>query len=199
MIVSLMMENNPQILLSAGFNRLMEVETEYHKVLETYWHQENFLTGRWWFLVALSVIPAVIWWILSDKRNLVEITAFGLFYGVAAILLDSIGSNAMVWTYPVRFSPYITPELYPYDIGVVIIPFMLVYQRWGKSFGLFFISTGLLSAIVSFGAEPFMEWLGIYKGITWKHIYSFPIYWLLGIISWWIIHWFKLLEQKHTL
>ncbi|CAM4016900.1 CBO0543 family protein [Mesobacillus thioparans] len=179
------------VLGSISLQQLLDAEAKYHKILRTYWHENNFLTYEWWFLVILSIVPAIIWWLKVDKTKLIENTAFGLFYGVTAIFLDSIGSNAMVWTYPVRLTPYLNPQLYPYDVGVVIIPFMLVYQRFSTSFKQFFIATGLLSAFLAFLAEPFMVHLGIYKEFTWKHIYSFPIYWLLGLMCWAIIKKFK--------
>ena len=179
------------VLNSISLQELLDAEAKYHHVLRTYWHENNFLTYNWWFLVILSIVPAIVWWIRVDKTRLIENTAFGLFYGVIAIFLDSIGSNAMVWTYPVRLTPYLNPQLYPYDVGVVIIPFMFVYERYSMSFKKFFISTGVLSLFLAFVAEPFMVHLGIYKEITWKHIYSFPIYWLIGIICWVIIRKFK--------
>ena len=179
------------ILTSISLQELIDAEVKYHKVLRTYWYENNFLTYKWWFLLVLSIVPAVVWWVRVDKTKLIENTAFGLFYGVTAIILDSIGSNAMVWTYPVRLTPYINPQLYPYDVGVVIIPFMMVYQKFSMSFKKFFIATGVLSLFLAFVAEPFMVYLGIYKEITWKHIYSFPIYWLIGIMCWAIIKIFK--------
>lgn len=184
-------------LATISFHEFLEAEEQYHEILKSYWHTQNYFTLKWWFLIALSIIPAILWWVIVDKKNLVEITAFGLFYGVAAIILDSIGSNAMVWAYPVRLSPYINPELYPYDVGVVIIPFMLVYQKWKSSFRSFFFATGLLSLFLAFIAEPAMVWMGIYFQIIWKHVYSFPIYWMLGLICWFIINRFKALEQKN--
>lgn len=187
---------NLSYLATISFDEVMAAEKNYHVVFKSYWYQHNYLTLRWWFLVVLSIVPAVIWWIVVDKKNLIEITAFGLFYGVAAIIMDSIGSNAMVWAYPIRLSPYINPQMYPYDVGVVIIPFMLVYQRWNNTFKNFFIATGILSLFIAFIAETSMTAMGIYMQITWRHIYSFPIYWILGIICWWIIKHFKVLEKK---
>lgn len=186
---------NLSYLVTISFDEVRAAENNYHELFKAYWYQHNYLTPRWWFLVVLSVIPAIIWWLVVDKKNLIEITSFGLFYGVAAIFLDSIGSNAMVWAYPVRLSPYISPQMYPYDVGVVIIPFMLVYQRWSLSFKKFLISTGVLSAFLAFIAETSMAALGIYMQITWKHIYSFLIYWVLGIICWLIIKQFKALAK----
>ncbi|MBT2641269.1 hypothetical protein J7I80_03375 [Bacillus sp. ISL-41] len=179
------------ILNYISLQELLDAEAKYHRVLRIYWHENNFLTYKWWFLVALSIVPAIVWWVQVDKTKLIENTAFGLFYGVTAIFLDSIGSNAMVWTYPVRLTPYLNPQLYPYDVGVVIIPFMMVYQKFSMVFKKFFIATGVLSIFLAFVAEPFMVYMGIYKEITWKHIYSFPIYWLVGLMCWAIIKKFK--------
>jgi hypothetical protein len=186
----------PESLTIISLDELLEAERQYHKILKTYWHQNNFLKARWWFLVILSVVPAIIWWIAVDKKKIIENTAYGLFYGVTAIFLDSIGSNAMAWTYKVRLTPYLNPQLYPYDVGVVIIPFMLVYQRYSFSFRKFFAATGLLSFFLAFIAEPAMEWIEIYKELTWKHSYSFSIYWLLGLICWWVIRKFKTYENQ---
>jgi hypothetical protein len=179
------------ILNSISLQELLDAEAKYHRVLRTYWQENNFLTYKWWFLVVLSIVPAIVWWVQVDKKRLIENTAYGLFYGVTAILLDSIGSNAMVWTYPVRLTPYLNPQLYPYDVGVVIIPFMMVYQKFSMAFKKFFIATGVLSLFLAFVAEPFMVYMGIYKEITWKHMYSFPIYWLIGLMCWAIIIKFK--------
>lgn len=184
------------ILTSISLQELLDAEAKYHKVLRTYWYENNFLTYKWWFLLVLSIVPAIVWWVRVDKTKLIENTAFGLFYGVTAIFLDSIGSNAMVWTYPVRLTPYLNPQLYPYDVGVVIIPFMMVYQKFSMSFKKFFIATGALSLFLAFVAEPFMVYLEIYKEITWKHIYSFPIYWLIGLMCWAIIKKFKSYSSK---
>jgi hypothetical protein len=198
-ILSHYINHRTHILYSISLDELLKAEGNYHEVLRSYWYENNFLKARWWFLITLSIVPAIIWWIEVDKKKLIENTAFGLFYGVAAIFLDSIGSNAMVWTYPVRLTPYLNPQLYPYDVGVVIIPFMLVYQRYSYSFKKFFAATGLLSLFLAFVAEPGMVWLDIYMELTWKHIYSFPIYWLLGLICWVIIKKFKSYEKQHKM
>lgn len=198
-IIGQFLLHKTNVLSTVSLEELMKAERNYHEILRSYWHEKNFLTARWWFLVILSIVPALIWWMVVDKKKVIENTAFGLFYGVSAIFLDSIGSNAMVWTYPVRLTPYINPQLYPYDVGVVIIPFMLVYQRYSFSLKKFIIATGLLSLFLAFVAEPSMELLHIYKELTWKHIYSFPIYWSLGLICRAIIKKFKSLEKESKL
>lgn len=188
---------NLYTLNSLPIDHLIEVEKTYFESLNQYWKNHNYLTARWWFLVILSVLAPITWWKFIDKKRLIEITSFGLFYGVSAIILDSIGSNAMVWTYPVRLTPYIIPQLYPYDVGIVIVPFMYVYQRFGDKASKFLIANGILSVFLAFIAEPVMEILNIYQEITWRNIYSFPIYWLLGVICWLIIKRFKKIELNY--
>lgn len=179
-----------------SLNQLIEMKKKFNSALLNYWRENNFLSPQWWLVVILSIITPIIWYKLVDKTRISEITLLGLFYGISAIILDAIGSFAMVWFYPVRLTPYLYPQLYPYDTCILMIPFMLVYQRWGNNFKQFFIFTGLLSAFQAFFGEPFMEWLKIYQALTWKHIYSFPIYWGLGTFCWLLISLFKKIEQR---
>lgn len=187
---------NQHLLNSIPFDQVLEEEKKYYHLVRSYWQENNYLTPQWWLLVILSILSPIIWLILVDKKRITEITTFGLFYGISAVILDSIGSNAMFWTYIVSLSPYLHPQMYPYDIGIVIVPFMLVYQKWGNDFKKFLLYTGCLSAFLSFIAEPFMEWLKIYREFSWRHFYSFPIYWILGFVIWVIIKQFKKCEQQ---
>lgn len=175
---------------------LIQMEKTFYNSLQDFWREHNLYTWKWWLLVILSILSPITWWIFIDKQRITEVTAFGLFYGVSAIIFDSIGSSAMVWTYPVRLTPYVYPQLYPYDVGIVIIPFMLIYQRWGGNLKKFILISGLQSAFLAFLAERFMEFFNIYQEITWKNIYSFPIYWLLAIICCLIITKFNKIERR---
>ncbi|WP_010173743.1 CBO0543 family protein [Bacillus coahuilensis] len=185
-----------QLVNLIAFEEIVQLKREYMDSFISYWWEHNFLTPEWWVLVILSVLSPIVWWVLVNKKNIIVITLFGLFYGMAAIILDSIGSNAIIWSYPVQVSPYLFPQLYPYDVGIVLIPFMLVYQRYGENFKKFLFASLALSFFLAFVAEPIMEFFHIYKEITWKNIYSFPIYFLLAVICWWIVHEFKKIEQK---
>lgn len=184
------------IISTIPTNDLIKMEEIFYGSLMNFWKEHNLYTWEWWFLVLLSILSPIVWWKFINKRRITEITAYGLFYGVGAIILDSIGSNLMAWVYPVRLTPYLYPQLYPYDIGIVIIPFMLIYQRWGSNMIKFFLISGLQSAFIAFIAERFMTFIHVYHEITWKHIYSFPIYWLLALICWLILTRFKKIEQR---
>ncbi|WP_226526955.1 CBO0543 family protein [Metabacillus niabensis] len=187
-----------QYLHSISLEELLKEEKLFYQTLQSYWQDHNYLTIQWWVLVTLSILSPFVWFIFVDKKRITEITAFGMFFGIIAIFLDSIGSNAMVWTYPVRLTPYLYPQMYPYDVGIIIIPFMLIYQRTGERFIKFFFSTGLLALLIAFVAETTMERLDMYMEITWKNIYSFPIYWIIGLFCWSILKLFKRIERKHN-
>ncbi|WP_285843923.1 CBO0543 family protein [Metabacillus halosaccharovorans] len=187
-----------QYIHSISLEQLLKEEKLFYQTLHSYWQEHNYLTMKWWVLVTLSILSPFVWFIFVDKKRITEITAFGMFFGIIAIFLDSIGSNAMVWTYPVRLTPYLYPQMYPYDVGIIIIPFMMVYQRTGKKFIKFFFSTGLLALLIAFVAETTMERFDMYMEITWNNIYSFPIYWIIGLICWSILKLFKRTERKHT-
>ncbi|MDZ5471542.1 CBO0543 family protein [Bacillus sp. 31A1R] len=188
--------NHIHYVANISYHEVIEAEENFYHLLKSYWKEHVFLTARWWFLLGLAGIPAAIWWKLVDKKIVIEITAYGLFYGVAAIILDSIGTSLLLWTYPVIISPNLFPQIYPYDVGVIIVPFMLIYQKWGKTIKSFWKASGILSLSIAYIAEPFMIWIDVYKPFTWKHIYSFPIYWLLAILCWYILNYFKYLEQN---
>lgn len=187
-----------QFFHSISLDQLLEEEKHFYQTLQSYWFEHNYLTIKWWVLVILSILCPIVWLIIVDKKRITEITAFGMFFGIIAIFLDSIGSNAMVWTYPVRLTPYMYPQMYPYDVGIIIIPFMFVYQLTGVNFKRFFISTGLLALLIAFVAETTMEKLDMYMEITWRNIYSFPIYWAIGLFCWCIIKIFKRIEKEHS-
>lgn len=197
MIASLLESLHMHLIQGVSFEDLMKIEKKYYETLFTYWRESNYLTPKWWLLVILSVLSPIVWFKFVDKSRIIEITLFGLFYGITAIILDSIGSIAMVWFYPIRLTPYLSPQLYPYDIGVVIVPFMLVYQKWGHDIKKFIVYAGLFSACLAFIAEPIMEKLDIYRELNWKNYFSFPIYWVLGIGCLVIIKQMKKLEKKH--
>lgn len=176
-IFSVMLTNYP-----SSFEEVLDQEALYYKMLQEYWHHHNLFTLPWWILVFLTIFPPIIWWILLDKTKIFEVMAFGLFLGTIATILDSIGSKMMLWTYPVRLSPYLFPQFYPYDVTLVIIPFMLIYQ-WINDKKKFIIATIILSAFISYIAEPLFQAAGIYKVITWRHIYSLIIYSLISIFT----------------
>ncbi|MFD1739677.1 CBO0543 family protein [Bacillus salitolerans] len=175
---------------------LLKAEKSYYDILYTHWHHRELFTIRWWFLVILSILPPIIWWKLLDKKRSFEILVFGLFLGTIASILDSIGSTTLLWFYPVRLSPYLYPQFYPYDVSLVIIPFMLAFQYCTET-KKFIVVVVVVAAFIAFIAEPFMAWIGVYQQLTWEHIYSFVIYIAIALLCYKIVGFLK--ERSTTL
>lgn len=172
------------VLLTASkaYEKVFQAEARSYELLRQYWYDYNFLTPTWWMLLFLTIITPIIWWFLLDKTKLFEVITYGLFLGTIATILDSIGTKMVFWTYPIRLSPYLFPQFYPYDIALVIIPYMFIYQ-WVTHTKRFILIAILLAAFISYVAEPFFQWTGAYQTITWKHIYSFVIYSLIAVLT----------------
>ena len=180
---------------NSSFERVLEAEGNLFKMIQQYWYQHNFMTLPWWLLVLFTIFPPIIWWLLLDKTRIFEVMTYGLFLGTIATILDSIGSNMMLWTYPVRLSPYLFPQFYPYDVTLVIIPFMLIYQ-WVNDQKKFIIATIILAGFISYVAEPLAQLAGVYKMLTWRHIYSLFIYSLISIFTKYVMLFLKMKSVK---
>jgi hypothetical protein len=141
--------------------------------LENFIH-EDFLSPQWWFLLALTIMPWILWWILVDKTRIKQIWLYGALITILIIYLDDIGSELNLWNYPFKLVT-IVPRLNPVDISVLPVMHMLVYQYFSK-WKPFIIANIIVSLLNSYIAEPLFVKFGIYELTHWKYSYSVPIY-----------------------
>lgn len=144
-----------------------------------YWRHHNLFSFGWWFLVAGTTVSAIVWWKLVDRKRIVEVLMFGLLITVIATFLDSVGTDFLLWGYPTKILPLAPPLLFV-DYFTLPTLYSLIYQycsRWRT----FFWGMVIMSIVTSFAGEPLLVWLNIYDMHRWRHIYSFPLYILLGI------------------
>ena len=97
-----------------------------------------------------------------------------------AVLLDEIGASYDLWSYPVNIVPFF-PRLIAANYTLVPIIFALVYQYFPK-WKSFVIANIFLTFVFSFIFEPILIWAKLYSLISWKHIYSIPVYFFASII-----------------
>jgi len=141
--------------------------------VEHYFTKEIF-SFTWWISIALIFIPLIVWWKVVNKKRLLEICVFGLLVNIVATFLDIGLSDHGMWEYPVRVLPQMA-LLLPVDYVIIPVIGMILYQKFPKWWKFLFAST-VASAIMSFLCEPFAVYIGMYKLLTWRYIYSFPIY-----------------------
>ena len=107
-----------------------------------------------------------------DRKRIKEILLFGALLIIFIGLLDDIGVNLSLWSYPYKLT-YLVTTLNAVDYGMIVVMHMFIYQKF-KEWKTFLIANVLLAAIFTFIFEPISVRLGIYKLDNWKYIYSFP-------------------------
>lgn len=141
---------------------------------------EDFLSPQWWLLLAITILPWIVWWILVDKKRIKEIWLYGMLLSILIIYLDDIGGELNLWNYPIKLLG-ISPRLNPVDVSVLPVMHMLVYQYFSK-WKPFIIANIIMSLFNSYIAEPFFVKIGIYELTNWNYSFSVPIYILKAIV-----------------
>ena len=157
-----------------SFEELRQIEYRLNEMKHAYWLHHDLFTFQWWLLLIIFIVPWIIWWRYVDKQRLGEILLFGGLLMILVGLLDDIGVNARLWSYPYQLVQII-PRLLPIDYGILIVAHMTVYQYFSK-WRSFIIVNIIMATVFTFIFEPLSVWLNIYHLENWRYIYSFPLY-----------------------
>lgn len=144
-----------------------------------HWLEYELFTWNWWILVAFILIPLITWILVVDRKRMLELLLVWSLVIIPTSYLDAIGVDLKFWVYPVQFLP-ITPRAIPFDIFMVGIAFMLLYQyfsKW-KTYNIALLTMALTFAFVG---EPISHYLNLVFYIKWKYYYSFFYYIVVGI------------------
>ncbi|WP_326974888.1 CBO0543 family protein [Caproicibacter sp. BJN0012] len=136
---------------------------------------------KWWLLLAVFILSALIWWKLIDKSKLVEIVVFTGITCIIVLALDELGEELTLWDYPIELIP-LFPPISSIDLASLPMIYSLIYQyfyTW-KSFA---IASFIFSVFSCFVFEPLFVLVGIYQMITWKSYYGLPIYFAIALFS----------------
>lgn len=169
-----------------SFEELEKARKGYLDLHREYWLNHDLFSFNWWLLIFISIIPWIVWCKMVDKKKLTQILLYGLFIGVESILLDICLTNLMVWAYVNRITYLLQPILLPYDLTIMPVVYMLIYQKFTK-WKTFLIASISISVIFTFVLEPTLEWMKIYKEYNFPSIYSLSLYILIAIFSKWIV------------
>lgn len=153
---------------------LFEANMAFTQQRVDYWLHYNLYTWQWYVLLAMLILPYVIWWKLVDKKRLLPIVAMGLMVMTTANWMDQVGSELGWWYYPYKTIP-IFPQMIPVNYAMLPVGYMLLYQ-WFVPWKKYMIAAAVMSAIMTWISEPVVVWMGIYQVISWDYSYSFPIY-----------------------
>ena len=160
----------------------LKTVTQHHENVKqdiNHWFQFEVFTWNWWVLVAFIFIPLMIWIKVHDRTKLLELLLVWTLVIIPTSYLDAVGVDLKFWAYPVQFLP-ITPRAIPFDIFMVGITYMLLYQYFNewKSYIMALIIMALTFAFIG---EPISIYLSLVYYIKWEYYYSFLYYIVLGI------------------
>jgi hypothetical protein len=161
---------------------ILELNKRLLELCYEYWSSHVVFTFPWWFVIATLIIPWIIWWKLVDKKRIKSISLVGLITMIISFILDQVGTSLLLWEYPVTPSPLPRDVFDPADFAILPVSYMLIYQYF-KNWKLFIISQVVFAFFASYVGGNIYGWLGIYKILNWRHIYSVPIYLLMGIVT----------------
>ena len=161
--------------------KIIQIKVMYNQLSIEHWVKYEVFTWQWYFGIACVIIPLLLLWKLVDRRRILEITVFGFFVASAATFLDVVGSELVLWNYSLRILPQI-PLLFPIDFIFLPIIYMLIYQHY-KAWKQFLFASTIVALALAFVAEPLAVYIKQYQLISWRFIYSFPIYIVISIVS----------------
>lgn len=176
-----------------SYNEIRSIEYKLAEMKNEYWLHHDVFTFQWWLLLIIFILPWILWWRYVDKNRLKDIVLFGSLLMLLVGLLDDIGVNAQLWSYPYKLIQAI-PRLAAIDYGILIVAHMTVYQFYTK-WKSFIIVNLVMAAIFTFIFEPLTVWLNIYKLDNWKYIYSLPIYVAKAVFIKWLVQRINLMNK----
>ncbi len=145
----------------------------------TEWLQSELFSFKWWLLLVMFCITAIILWKKADKTRIAELSIYTAIAVIFIIVLDELGEELSLWFYAVDIIP-LFPPITAVDITCMPLIYMVIYQRYG-TWGKFLIATLIMSTVFCFVFEPVFVWGGIYTMLTWKSFYGFPIYFAIAV------------------
>jgi hypothetical protein len=163
--------------------KLVESICHHHMDFFQLWNTGMYLTWRWWLVVAMTVVPWVVWFFIRKRESTHRLLYAGLFVAFLALFLDMLGVIADVWSYPVLLFP-ILPECSPYNFTILPVVTMVFLQYCPNRNR--YLKALVYAALGAFGFQPLMEWAGLYLNDEWRDWYSFPILYLFYLAADWL-------------
>lgn len=159
------------------------------------WCKDEVFRFRWWLLLAIFILSALVWWKLVDKSRLSEIIMFTGITCIIVLALDELGEELTLWDYPVEIFP-LFPPIYSIDLATLPMVYSLIYQYFRK-WKSFTIASLIFSALCCFVLEPLFVLTGIYQMITWKSYYGLPLYFAIALFAKAAVTWMFSVEKKY--
>lgn len=146
-----------------------------------HWKSYEFLTTVWWVTLVLMIIWYIFWWLLVDKRNLIELLLFGSLVCVMRITFDYYAVIASLYEYQVRLLPLI-PSPFLHQFTITPLTLIIAYQ-YSDNWKQFIINLSIATGLITFIMLPTFVWLGAVKFHHWNFLYSFVQIFIISLIG----------------
>lgn len=170
-----------------SFEEIKEVDRKLSEMRMRYYERHDLFSFQWWLLLLLLIVPWMIWWRIVDRTRVKEILLYGAVLSTLVVLLDDIGGELGLWSYPYQLIRLI-PRLNAIDYAALPVCHMLVYQYF-RSWRSFLVANVVMALAFAFVAEPLTVWIGIYEMDHWRYAYSFPLYIAKAAFVRWLVEW----------
>ncbi|MCM3410190.1 CBO0543 family protein [Metabacillus litoralis] len=144
------------------------------------WYQDVFLSWRWWFGIASTFIPPIIWTSIRKKSSTARLLLVGIFAVLIATILDGMGIFLGLWNYKYEVVPLI-PGYFPWIIINYPIILMVILQIKPKTNAIY--KALIYASITAFIGLPILIALDIYEKLNWSLFYSFVIQFILYLVA----------------
>ncbi len=154
------------------YDRYFEKQSELHDEKLQIWMDYTLFSWRWWLGVFLILLLVGFWIKFRKKESTDRLLYAGLFVAILSSFLDMIGDFLGIWDYRYEVFP-LTSNYLPWDL--VLLPISMMFFIQVKPQISPIIKAVVYSALASFIGLPLLTWIGLYKPLHWKYLYSFPI------------------------
>ncbi len=163
-----------KLFWDSSYEQILEAQRTLTDLSIQNWLHYSLPRWTWWFLLFWSTFPLYIWWKYTDPRRYLEISFFGLMASISSGIVDTVGVQLLMWTYPNSLIPGV-PNFFPIDYVTIPIIFMLIYQKYPGWKG-FLLASLFISSFLSLILDPVMVWLNVYQPLSWQYYYSIPAF-----------------------
>lgn len=143
------------------------------------WREHILFSPLWWFGVALSIIPWILWFIYRKKGSTARLLYVGFYVMLIALILDVLGDQFAWWHYRFNVLPMM-PTYLPWDLTLMPVSVMFLLQA--KPDANPYLKAIVFALLTAYIAEPFFEWIDLYETKNkWRYSYSVPIQFLIYV------------------
>lgn len=163
--------NNNQDVVRIIDQNVNEIEKLIQQKVDI-WIEFVLFSPLWWFGLALSILPWILWFLFHKKESRDRLLYTGFFVMVLSLILDVLGDQLGLWHYRYQVIP-VLPTYLPWDLTLMPVTIMFLLQVRPNASPL--LKAILFAFVTSYLAEPFFKWMTVYQPSNWRYSFSFPI------------------------